>query len=346
MQDAGDVSAWRLNGPDIAQFQHRNRLACDVDGDYKPTMYQMIEDPDEGVDDSRPGLPIWPFVVGLGGAVLVFTAVWLVSPGAPADSPLDVETPEARTAYLKALSEPLPSLRRARLMDFQNAYPDSDRAGAVRDHLTVINAAEVQDWSALTRAVYDVRAEENAKLESLTAYEVKWGSRLLGGRGEELDALRAEVSQIEDAQPLPDRTLDPGVSPIPDNVPSDVLAGGPQIAPPVIFVPPPPIEEPEVVKKVDLVVQPTVRRDFRPRYPRKAQRRKIDGTVVLALSIDARGRVSMTDVVSVEADRYAKDFVKAAERAALKLRFNPKTVNGEAVPAQGIRKRYLFRSNN
>ncbi|MGB6230931.1 MAG: TonB family protein, partial [Litorimonas sp.] len=76
-----------------------------------------------------------------------------------------------------------------------------------------------------------------------------------------------------------------------------------------------------------------------------ALRRGVEASVILSLNIDADGRVAMTEVLSVQADRYADDFVKAAERAALRTRFQPKTVGGRPVPASGVRKRYRFESD-
>jgi len=60
------------------------------------------------------------------------------------------------------------------------------------------------------------------------------------------------------------------------------------------------------------------------------------------MDIDERGRVDFVETISVETERYAKDFRRAAERAAKRTRFNPKTINGKPVPARNIRKRYIF----
>ena len=53
----------------------------------------------------------------------------------------------------------------------------------------------------------------------------------------------------------------------------------------------------------------------------------------------------MTELVRVDAQKYGKSFVKAAERAALRTRFHPKTV-GKAQPAVGVIKRYRFQLGN
>jgi len=55
-----------------------------------------------------------------------------------------------------------------------------------------------------------------------------------------------------------------------------------------------------------------------PRYPRRAYRRNVSAVVELSLSIDDEGEVQMTEVLSVTAKRYERDFIKAAERAAMR----------------------------
>jgi len=50
----------------------------------------------------------------------------------------------------------------------------------------------------------------------------------------------------------------------------------------------------------------------------------------------------MIDVLSVEAERYEKDFVKAAKRAARRTSYYPKTVDGQPRAASGVVKRYKF----
>ena len=307
-------------------------------------MYQVIDDPEEE-EEGRNGFSIWPFLIGAILAAIVFFFVWLFSPGKPAQAGQTIETPAARSAYLTAISEPTPALRRARLLDFQNAYPDSDRQGAISEQLEIIQRAELRDWESLTNIAYDVRAEGDDKREALLAYEKKWDRNLIGGRGEEVDTLQTEIEQTETAQPLPDRRLENQESPIPKNLPSDTLAGAPPIYRAPIIVQAPPAPRPVPVE-TNVVIQPTVSRNSSPRYPRSAQRRKIGAVVVVSMNIDDRGRVTNTDIVTVDADRYARDFAKAAERAAKRTRFNPKTINGKAVPAIDVRKRYVFRATN
>ena len=307
-------------------------------------MYQEIDAEDDEDLAPRPGFSVLPFFIGAILAAIVFFVVWLMSPGQKIAPGQSVETPATREAYLQALAEPEPAVRRARLLDHQRVYPDTDRRNAIAAQLDIINAAELQDWDRLVQTVYNERLGVSEKSGALTRYEARWNGRLLGGRGEEL----AELHQILDTTQMadaPDRSLEPSESPISEDVPSDVLAGAP---PPKIVTPPEPEpEQPakeEIEEKEDVVVQPSVRRNSSPNYPRAAKRKKVSAIVIVSMNIDEKGRVDTVEVVNIQAKRYEKDFKRAAERAAKRTRFNPKTINGEAVPAQGVRKRYIFRA--
>lgn len=311
-------------------------------------MYQSIDDDFDEDETATGGLSAWPFIWGGLAAAIVFGLVWLSSPGTPIGPGRTVAEPETRAAYRKAISAPTAALRRARLLDYQEMNPDAANARAVQAQLDVITASEAEAWEATLAQAYNVRAEDTDKLAALEAYARAWPPELLGGRGEAVAALRDEIQSIEAAQPLPDRSLPDIASAIPDNVPADQLAGGPR--PAQIYVPPvkaEPVPRPvTVVQTAPVIVPPSVRRNVSPRYPRKAMRRGIDAVVTLSLSIDDNGRVAMTEVLSVEADRYEEDFVKAAVRAAKRTRFNPQTQNGEPVSVAGIRKRYRFKGKD
>ena len=310
-------------------------------------MYQVIDDQDEedGVQPAR--WSILPFILGALLAGLVFFFVWLFSPGQQASPGESIETPASRAAYLVALSEPNPAVRRARLMDYQRTYPDSDRRYAIENQLDVINAAELGEWENLSDAIYSETLKVDEKWSAMADYELQWNGSLLGGRGEELVALKQVLDTAKPIDDLPDRSLDPGKSPIPSNIPSDILAGAPPQRAVTIPIPaPPPPPPPPVVKEVkDVIVQPRVRKNASPSYPRSAKRRKIGAIVTVTMNIDDEGRVDDADVIDIQADRYQRDFIKAAIRAAKRTKFHPKTVNGKAVPAQDIRKRYIFKSN-
>ncbi len=309
-------------------------------------MYQVIDDPEEETIEPRAGFSVFPILIGALLAGVVFFVVWLASPGQPTTPGQTIDTPASRATYLTALKDSRPAFRRARLLDYQRAYPDTDRANAIQDQLDVINASEQRDWDSLTRVIYDVRAKLDDKQTALTSYEAKWDGSLMGGRGDELNTLRAAIDETIASEPLPDRALEVGKSPISDSIDSDVLAGArPKMAKLTPIAPPPPPVKPVEIKPVQVIVQPTIRRNASPNYPRSAKRKKVGAIVTLTMDIDAKGRVQTTEILAISAERYEKEFIKAAERAAMRTRFNPKTIDGVAVPTVGVKKRYIFRPN-
>lgn len=309
-------------------------------------MYQSIDDPQDELDGLERGDRRWLIWVFAGLCLgLVFAVVYWTSPGPPAGAPLDDNTRAEQATYRKAVSEIAAPMRRARLQDFTTTYPESRYMHSVEAQLDVINAHEAKVWTEVTDTLFAPKISRTEKLAILDGFEAKWGGALLGGRDDEIRALRNEILETEEAIKTPSRKLKDLKSPIPKNVPDTMLAGGPRpIAPlpPVVQpVKPPPEPEPERVVQLD-IVQPKISRSVTPRYPRKAMRRKVKAIVTLKLNIDEKGKVAMTELVNVQTSRYAKDFVKAAERAAMHTRFHPKTVNGVPRAATGIVKRYRF----
>lgn len=306
-------------------------------------MYQVIDEQEE--EDFAPAakFSILPFIIGAILALLVFFIVWLVSPGQKVAPGQSVETPATRTAYLSALAESQPAIRRARLLDFQRIYPDSDRNEAIVAQLDIINSAELQDWDILVQIIYNDRLSRTDKDQAMLSYETRWNGSLLGGRAEELTELREILNQSKLIE-VPDRTLEPGKSPISKEIPSDILAGAPPRRAIIVPNPEPEAEpNPEIVTPKDIIVQPSVRRNSSPNYPRTARRKNIGAVVIVSMDINEKGKVESVDTVNVQAERYEKEFRKAAERAAKRTRFHPKTINGKAVPAKNVRKRYIFR---
>lgn len=307
-------------------------------------MYQSIDDPQDELDALERGdkrLVIW-LLAGICLA-LIFAIVYWTSPGPAADPPDDSLIRAEQVTYRKAISETAAPMRRARLQDFITTYPESQYMHAVEAQLDVINGHESEDWIEVTAIIYSRKNSRNDKIAALDRYEAQWGGSLLGGRDTEIQELRAEIMKTAEAPKKPSRKLPDLKSPIPKTIPDTRLAGGPEsIAPPPIFQPVEP--DPAPVKVVELnIVQPKVRRPYTPRYPRKAMRRKVAAVVTLKLNIDEDGKVAMTELISVEAKRYEKDFIKAAERAAIRTRFHPKTVDGKPQAATGILKTYRFR---
>ena len=76
-----------------------------------------------------------------------------------------------------------------------------------------------------------------------------------------------------------------------------------------------------------------------PIYPRRAQTRGIEGYVLLEFVVTATGAVR--DPIVVEADPPGI-FDRAAINAALKFKYKPKVVNGEAIEVGGVRNLIKF----
>lgn len=306
-------------------------------------MYQSVDDHEDieqevQAERARSRRRLWMWL-GAGLALLAVIALFSANrrPSAPESQ---VASLAERASYRTAIAETEVDLRRARLRDFETTYPESELLTAVRAQLTVLDTHEAKAWAVLNDAMFDPSADRVTKLAAVQFYEQQWGASYLGGRDDDLRALREQLEAPP--QPLPSRELTDVTSPIPTNIPDNVMVGGPRTAPPPApvraYVPPPKPAAPAA-----RIVPPQITKNVTPRYPRKAQRRGVNAVVELSLSIDADGEVQMAEVTRVQADRYEKSFVKAAERAAMRTRYSPQTVNGQAVPVQGIRKRYVFR---
>ena len=308
-------------------------------------MYQSIDDPQEELDALERGDKrafIW--ILAALCFVLVFAIVYVTSPGPAETPPQDDANRAEQVTYRKAISEISAPMRRARLQDFITTYPESRYIQSVEAQLDVIDIHESKKWTEVIDIVFAPKISHEEKLAALDSFAAKWGGSLLGGRDDEIRSLRQDILQIKDKPTEPSRKLKDLKSPIPQNVPDVMLAGGPRPVappPPPITRPAPPEPQPEKVVELE-IVQPKVRRNATPRYPRKAMRRRINAIVTLKLNIDEKGKVAMTELVSVKAERYQKDFIKAAERAAMRTRFHPKTVDGKPRAAVGIVKRYRF----
>jgi len=279
-------------------------------------VYQSIDDPQDELDALERGdkrLFIW--LVAALCLALIFAIVYWTSSGSPTTTAQNDNLRAEQATYRKAISE----------------------------IAAVINAHETRTWTEVTDIIFAPKTPREDKIVTLDNFEAEWGGALLGGRDAEIRDLRKEILQTDDDPKTPSRKLTDLKSPIPKTVPDTMLAGGPRpvTPPPTIVRPIPPAPAPERVVELD-VVQPKVRRNVTPRYPRKAMRRKVKAIVTLKLNIDEKGKVAMTELVDVQASRYEKSFIKAAERAAMRTRFHPKTVGGVPQAAIGVVKRYRF----
>lgn len=307
-------------------------------------MYQSIDSdiPEDNASDTAPAKAwLWPSI--LAGLVLIVIVGWLYASNlgdtVGQSDPIEPE-PKARTTYLRALADTDPALRRARLTDFLSQYPENPRDGAVRAQLDILDAAADRDWQLTLTTAYDPRVDIETRRSSVAAYQRQWG-RYLGARDTEIETLLVEIETMPVGEDIPDRTL-PRDEEAYRGIPNDRLAGDRfGLEPSVIYRSS--RESREVFRDLDgEIIGPRVRRNATPRYPRRAQRRGVEARVTLSLTIDVSGRVSMVELIDVEAEQYADEFVKEAERAALRTRFDPRTVGGVAVKTDGIRKRYRF----
>ncbi|OAN88008.1 protein TonB [Marinobacter sp. EhC06] len=77
-----------------------------------------------------------------------------------------------------------------------------------------------------------------------------------------------------------------------------------------------------------------------PVYPRRALSRGIEGYVLLEFTVTRTGAVRDPVIIESEPPNVFDD---AAVRAALKFKYKPKVVNGEAVDVAGVQNRITFR---
>jgi len=308
-------------------------------------MYQTIDDDIEDFDDAAPdtqGGLRW-LVLGLATALVIVVGYVILSAPMDVRSDNQAAIEDARASYLAALAEPSPALRKARLSDFLSTHPDHDRAEAVRAQLSVLGAREATDWAGVTDALFDRGLRDIDRLAVLYAYETKWGPNLLGGRSDEITELRARLSVKDVADSTPSRVLEQTQSPIPNSIQAESMAGGPVRVTPPRVAPPPEFRSPEPpVRTTQRETPPRVMKSSPPRYPRSAQRRGISAVVELEMDVDARGRVDDVRILSVDAERYGKEFARAARRAAKRTRFEPRRVDGQALATTGVRKRFRF----
>jgi len=76
-----------------------------------------------------------------------------------------------------------------------------------------------------------------------------------------------------------------------------------------------------------------------PQYPRRALSRGIEGYVIVEFTVTANG--SVRDPVIIEAVPQ-NVFNRAATKAALKFKYKPRVIDGEAVEVPGVRNKITF----
>lgn len=76
-----------------------------------------------------------------------------------------------------------------------------------------------------------------------------------------------------------------------------------------------------------------------PVYPRRALSRGIEGYVIVEFTVTTNG--SVRDAVVIESNPQ-KVFDRAATKAALKFKYKPRVIDGEAVEVPGVRNKITF----
>lgn len=311
-------------------------------------MYQEIDEIDqEELTKSR--IPLWVWPAALLFVLTVGVLAYFAYHKPPSDDRIDEYLKAEQTSYRAAITEPSAAMRRARLTDFLSTYPRSGQARSAKALLQVLSAGEAEDWAALTQQVFDPDLSREEKLGFLDVYEESWGTSLLGGRGDDINALREELSA--EIKKFPSRKMTEEKTSVPDTIEATEMVGGPR--PAQVKAPPlAPVTKDvaESLIEIDMkpksrIVAPKLKKPSHPSYPRKAYRDKISALVTVSLLINEKGKVKDVRVLSVESERYQKDFAKASRRAAKKSRYYPKTVEGRPVATKGHVKRYRFTPN-
>lgn len=79
-----------------------------------------------------------------------------------------------------------------------------------------------------------------------------------------------------------------------------------------------------------------------PVYPRRALQRGIEGYVIVEFTVDKTGAVRRPIVIEAQPEGL---FDRAAMDAALKFKYKPRVVNGEATEVSGVQNRITFEMN-
>ncbi|MEP6343199.1 MAG: TonB family protein [Maricaulaceae bacterium] len=306
-------------------------------------MYQKIDDIEEMPvkPQATPSNRRWLLLVAaILFSIIVGATIWTYT---QKSSPLShsADQPQTSELFQRIQAEPRKSVRRARLIDFTQTYPEAPMIHGAKQQLRVMNVYEARDWAALSDIMFDDKLSQTDKFFEIEKYVELWGEGLVGSRDEELAAFRATLATLDVTTDV-DRKHKPEGSPIPDDIDGTQMAGGhkPPPARPTPVAPPEPPQQPQI--KGPEITPLRVRRNRSPDYPRKAYSRRVPATVILSLNIDDRGRVRLVETISVKADRYGRDFERAAVRAARNTRYYPRKEDGIAVPIQGVRKTYVF----
>ena len=238
-------------------------------------------------------------------------------------------------AYRAILSEMHTGIRLARWEDFLQQFPSGAYARAVRAQHIVLQTHETSAWAKYADTVYAIRARSQKKSAAYDRYIANWGTLI---RTQQLEALSAAAG-IKSTQNLSFKTTK---SIYQSGKSATSLAGEPNKKPTSSRQAPRTVVKNLIQKNKISNQNIRVKTARSPIYPRKAKRRKINATVILSMDIDARGRVTHVKLVSIDAKRYKREFVRAARRAARRSRFYPEIRNHKPVKHAHYLRTYTF----
>lgn len=76
-----------------------------------------------------------------------------------------------------------------------------------------------------------------------------------------------------------------------------------------------------------------------PIYPRRAQSRGVEGYCTVQYTVTKSGSVANPQAVDCQPKGY---FERASQRAALKFKYKPRVIDGQAVDVPGVRNRFTY----
>ncbi len=339
-------------------------------------MYQDIDDPEwEQQNTKTRKRALWlTLCLSLIALLIIGGVIYSVYPKPQIENGPNAAEME-HSLYATAIDESSKPLQRARLRDFIQTYPNAATLDSAKTQLLELDNAEADDWAILSDLVYNRTLSDTDKKDAIQAYIRDWGPLYLGERENDILSMQEDLGIVETLKTEIERdtylnsegilkrrlggdsegdlegdlenfTAEDFAAPTPnysDQLSETILAGG--VRRPVFESRsgsnPKPVTHQRTAQNI---IPPKVRKNVTPRYPKSAERNGVDGLVVLGLNINTQGQVESVTVLSVEAERYSKSFVKSAKRAALKTRFFPQTVDGVPISVRGVIKRYRFKS--
>ena len=268
-----------------------------------------------------------------------------------ANARLNISVRPAAEVYAKAGQIETPILRLRALRNFEAAYPQSEAAGPARDEIRALTDKEHAAWIAVSELFYDVTRSDADKREKLENFETEWTG---GSYDEEVLIMKG---QLADAAPK-NRKMNEATGTVPGLAGSDIKLPRRQASRlqsaaisddalagdlPMAKTFPIPMAETTPLPPADTIIDAKIKKDSRPRYPSRAQRREEEADVTISMDIGPDGKVIDARIIKAASGRYASDFGKSALRAAKRTTFTPKTINGVPAPTNGFTRIYKFR---